>query len=274
MSQKDFSIYDDLFLVKGKNIILTGSSGILGSLYSQILLERGANLALLDIKIEKSKLIQKEFSKKNNQIFLFKCDLSKPRNIINTFKLIFKKFKTIDVLINNAAFVSSKTFHLKDFKNYETHPFNLWKKSFEVNIDAYHVCTQQVLGCMKKQKRGNIINVASTYGIVGPDFGIYENEKLWTSPGYAVTKSAVLNFTRYIANLYGKYNIRCNTLSPGGIATSNHSNSFIRKYSSRTALNRMAKPEDYAGPIVFLCSDASRYMTGANLIIDGGWTAR
>ena len=127
---------------------------------------------------------------------------------------------------------------------------------------------------MKKQKNCSIINISSNYGIVGPDFDTYENEKLWTPPEYAVTKSAILNLTRYIANLYGKHNIRCNTLSPSGVGTDKLSATFKKRYASRNALKRMAKVSDYAGPLVFLCSDASGYMTGANLIVDGGWTAR
>ena len=125
-----------------------------------------------------------------------------------------------------------------------------------------------------RQKSGSIINISSTYGVVGPDFATYENEKLFTPPGYAVTKSAILNLTRYIANLYGKYNIRCNTLTPSGVQTKALSKSFVKKYSSRNAFNRMAKTDDYIGPIIFLCSNASSYMTGANLIVDAGWTAR
>ena len=177
-------------------------------------------------------------------------------------------------MINNAAFTSKQTFEIKDFKNYETHPFELWKKTFEVNIDAVHICIQQVLPLMKKQRNGSIINISSTYGVVGPDFDTYKNEKLWTPPGYAVTKSAILNLTRYVANLYGQYNIRCNSLTPSGVKTDVLTKSFIKKYSARNAFNRMAKTSDYAGPMIFLCSEASEYMTGANLIVDGGWTSR
>jgi NAD(P)-dependent dehydrogenase (short-subunit alcohol dehydrogenase family) len=266
--------YDDLFSVDKKNIVLTGSSGLLGSKYARSLAERGANLALIDLLPEKSLEIKKDFKSKKNTIEFYKCDLSKPKQIKNTFKKIKSKFDSIDVLINNAAFASKQTFHVKDFKNYETHPFDLWKKAFEVNVDAVHLCTQEVIGSMKKQNYGVIINISSTYGVVGPDFSTYDNEKLFTPPGYAVTKSAILNFTRYIANLYGKYNIRCNTFTPSGVATKTLSKSFIKTYSSRNAFNRMAKPSDYFGPIIFLCSDASRYMTGSNLIVDGGWTAR
>lgn len=266
--------HDELFSVKEKNIILTGSSGLLGKAYSQALLERGANLALIDKSPKESIHIKNEFHNRDQNIHVYKCDLSKLSQIKSTFKKIDRDFGSMDILINNAAFTSRKTFHIKDFKNYETHPFNLWRSAFEVNIDAVHLCTQQVIGQMKKQRSGVIINISSTYGVVGPDFATYDGEKLFTPPGYAVTKSAILNFTRYIANLYGKYNIRCNTLTPSGVATKALSKSFIKKYSSRNAFNRMAKTDDYIGPILFLCSDASSYMTGSNLIVDGGWTAR
>jgi NAD(P)-dependent dehydrogenase (short-subunit alcohol dehydrogenase family) len=265
---------DDFFSVQSKNIVLTGSSGLLGSHYARLLLKKGANIALIDINPHVSESILEEFSYTGQNIKFYKCDLSKSQEIISIFKKIRKDFSSIDVLINNAAFTSRQTFHIKDFKDYEKHPFNLWKRMFEVNIDAVHLCTQQVIGVMKKQRYGVIINISSTYGVVGPDFDTYENEKLWTPPGYAVTKSAVLNYTRYIANLYGKYNIRCNTLTPSGVETKALSRSFIKKYSSRNAFKRMAKLSDYSGPILFLCSDASRYMTGANLIVDGGWTAK
>lgn len=267
-------ISDKLFSVENKNIILTGSSGLLGSAYARALLERGANMALIDKNPKISKQIKNEFKKTSQNIHVYKCDLSKPAEITPTFKKISKDFSTFDVLINNAAFASRQTFHVKDFKNYEKHPFSLWKASFKVNIDAVHLCTQKVIGKMKKQKHGVIVNISSTYGVVGPDFGTYVGENLFTPPGYAVTKSAILNFTRYIANLYGNYNIRCNTLTPSGVATNSLSKKFVKKYSSRNAFNRMAKTSDYIGPIIFLCSDASGYMTGSNLIVDAGWTAR
>ena len=264
----------DLFSVKDKNIILTGASGLLGSFFSRTLLERGANMALLDHNPGVSETLKEEFCNNGQIIKVYRCDLSKPNQISLTVKKILKDFPTIDVLINNAAFVSAKTFGAKDFKNFETHSFDLWKKAFEVNVDAPFILSQKVLGVMKKQKSGSIINISSNYGIVGPDFDTYENEKLWTPPGYAVTKSAILNLTRYVANLYGKDGIRCNTLSPSGVATEKLSNRFKKRYASRNAFKRMARVSDYAGPMIFLCSDASGFMTGSNLIVDGGWTAK
>ena len=265
---------NNLFSVKGKNIVLTGASGLLGSYYARTLLEAGANMALIDHNPQVSESIKKEFNNYRQTVQVYKCDLSKPKQVHSTIKKIIKDFVTIDVLINNAAFVSAKTFGIKDFKNFETHPFELWKKAFEVNVDAPLLLCQGILGIMKKQKNGSIINVSSNYGIVGPDFDTYEDEKLWTPPGYAVTKSAILNLTRYIANLYGKDGIRCNTFSPSGVATNKLSKRFQNRYGSRNAFKRMAKVSDYAGPMIFLCSDASGYMTGANLVVDAGWTAK
>ena len=264
---------DKLFSVKNMNIVITGTSGLLGNTYARALLLRGANVALIDIQSKESKKLQTEFENTNKVIF-YKCDLSKPTEIKTVFTKIIKDFKKINVLINNDAFTSKQSFKIKDFKNYETHPYSLWRDSFKVNIDAVHICIQQVLPVMKKQKTGSIINISSTYGVVGPDFDTYEDEPLFTPPGYAVTKAAILNLTRYVANLYGKYNVRCNTLTPSGVATNVLSPRFKKRYSARNAFNRMAKTDDYIGPIVFLSSDASKYMTGANLIVDGGWTAR
>jgi CMP-N-acetylneuraminic acid synthetase/NAD(P)-dependent dehydrogenase (short-subunit alcohol dehydrogenase family) len=265
----------EIFSVKNKNIIITGSSGLLGNHYCKLLAKHGANIIMIDHSKDQSLKIKSKFNTIQQKVEFYKCDLSKPKEILNTFKKINKDFKTIDALINNAAFVSAKSFNVKDFKNYEKHPFDLWKKSFEVNVDAVHICCQEVIKIMKKQPNGgSIINVSSNYGLVSPSFETYEDERLWTPPGYAVTKSAILNLTRYIANLYGKQNIRCNTFTPSGVATDKLSKKFVKRYSSKNSLGRMAKVKDYDGPILFLCSDASEYMTGANLIIDGGWTSK
>ena len=150
---QDSHIDNDIFSVKGKNIVLTGASGLLGNHYARTLLERGAHMALIDHNPHASILLKKEFDD-TNKIEVYECDLSKPNEIINTFKKIKKKFGRIDALINNAAYVSSKTFHIKDFKNYETHPFQQWRNAFKVNVDAVHICCQESLKLMKNQKEG------------------------------------------------------------------------------------------------------------------------
>ena len=125
---------------------------------------------------------------------------------------------------------------------------------------------------MLKQKSGNVINISSIYGIVGADQRIYGSSGLNSAVFYATTKSAILNLTRYLASYWNRTGIRVNTLSPGGVQNKQDKN-FIKKYSEKTMIGRMAKNDEYVGALVFLCSDASSYMTGSNLIIDGGWTA-
>lgn len=262
-----------LFNLEKKTIIITGSSGRLGSQYAKTLSMAGADVVLADIETKKNKLLEKEI------IEIFKTnpttcqvDVSQKSEIEKMKNDVIKKYGKIDVLINNAFFNPSQS------KNstcpFEEFPLDLWNEVLKVNLTGVFLCSQIIGSVMKKQKNGNIVNIASIYGLVGADQRIYGNSKLNSPVSYAASKGAIINLTRYLAAYWQRKNIRVNTLSLGGVYDKSYMNKkFVKNYSNKTMLGRMANNDEYNAAILFLASDASSYMTGANLIIDGGWTA-
>jgi len=260
----------ELFDLSGKIIILTGSSGLLGTQYAHGLCQVGATVILADIDIKKSKKLAIELENKYNSVVMpMILDVTDKKSIKDLISKVIKKFSKIDVLINNAMFKENKKELTLEFENY---PLSSWNKVFSVNMTGMFLCCQEVGKIMKKQKFGNIINISSIYGNVAADQRIYAKSGLNSSVSYAVSKSAILNFSRYLASYWHKQNIRVNSLSLGGVEN-DQDKEFIKNYSNKTMIGRMAKKNDYVGGIIFLASDASSYMTGSNLVIDGGWTA-
>ncbi len=260
-----------LFDMKNKNIVLTGSSGLLGNQFSNVLSEAGANIILVDIENKKNKSLEKTLRKnyKTNP-FSIEIDISKKDEVVELKNKILKKYHRVDVLINNAAFTPRT--HPKRSSPFEIYPLDLWENALATNLTGIFLCCQEFGKVMAKQRNGTIINISSIYGMVGTDPRIYGNSKINVPPSYAATKGGVINLTRFLAAYWHGKNVRVNTLSLGGVSNNQNSN-FVRKYSEKTMLNRMAKKDEYNAAILFLASDASSYMTGSNLVMDGGWTA-
>ncbi len=274
---KDEKMISKLFDLEGRNIVITGASGLLGSQYANTLSSAGANIILLDIDTTKNEKLKSALVKKyKNKISAYTLDISNQTEVNKTSKKIMKDFKKIDGLINNAAYTSKGAKEKSDnaFGSFENFPIDIWQKSLDINLSGVFFCSQAFGKIMAKQGKGVIVNIASTYGLVGADQRIYGKSGLNLPISYAATKGAIVNFTRYLAAYWHGKNIRVNTLSPGGVMDKTYQEkSFIKKYSEKTILGRMANKDEYNGAMLFLISDASSYMTGANLVVDGGWTS-
>ena len=270
-----------MFDLSEKVAIITGGAGMLGSEYADVLAEAGANVVIVDVDYEKAqKVAQKIMAKHKVEALPVLVDISDKESVERMVQHVVEKFNRIDILINNAALTVKSGTKLQDyFAPFEEHPLEMWENALKVNLTGMFLCSQVVGRQMMEQNKGVIVNISSTYGVVGPDQRIYEKTRspydksvrFNTPASYSVTKGAVLALTRYLATYWAGKNIRVNTLTPGGVYDK-HDEEFVKSYSYRTTLGRMADKSDYRGAILFLVSDASSYMTGANLIIDGGWT--
>jgi NAD(P)-dependent dehydrogenase (short-subunit alcohol dehydrogenase family) len=205
------------------------------------------------------------------------ADITDPRALERLRDAVLDRFGSIDVLVNNAA-IDDKVIADADLESsrFESYPLDRWRRSIEVNVTGTFLCCQILGGEMARRGRGSIINVASTYGVVAPDQSLYEGpdgaQRFFKSAAYPTGKGAVVALSRYLATYWAKAGVRVNTLSPGGVEAGQDAH-FVRSYARRTPLGRMAHSDEYRGAVVFLASDASSYMTGSNLVVDGGWTA-
>ena len=260
----------NFFDMSNRVVIITGAAGTLGSQYAKGLSRSGAKVVLADLSYNACKKIVEEIEREYSvEALPVKLDLRKKNSIKQMVSKTVKKFSKIDVLINNAAYQGNDKLRTTPFESF---PLSDWNNALSINLTGIFLCCQEVGKIMLKQKNGNIINIASTYGIVAPDQRIYGDSGQNAAAFYSVTKAGVINFSRYLASYWSRSGIRVNTLSPGGVENS-QGRKFIKTYSEKTMLGRMAKKDEYVEAIIFLASDASSYMTGSNLVIDGGWTA-
>jgi len=266
----------EIFSLEGRVAIVTGACGLLGTHHCEALAAAGARVVVADLDEEAGRRVMERLPGAGH--LAIGLDVTSTTSLQAAKARILDKYGRIDVLVNNAAINDKFEDPLLAGQQsmFEHYPLEMWDRSWKVNVSGVFLCSQMLGSVMAEQGGGSIINIASTYGIVAPDQSIYRNEAgeqtFFKSPSYPVTKSAVIGFTKFLASYWGDKNVRVNTLSPGGVE--NHQDAFFKEnYSRKTLLGRMATPSDYKGAIVFLASDASGYMTGANLVVDGGWTA-
>lgn len=266
-----FSLFD----LTGKTIVLTGSAGRLGSNFTRSLSRAGANVIMVDTDDKKNKKLEMEVSKKTkSKPIACNVDITKKGDLTRLGKKIVKEYGKIDGLVNN-AFFSPRLAVKRSAMKFEEYPLDLWNTVVSVNLTGVFLCCQEFGKIMARQKTGgSIVNISSIYGINGADQRIYGKSNLNSPPSYAATKGAVVNFTRYLAAYWNRKNIRVNTMTLGGVLDESYmSREFVKNYSEKTMIGRMANSNEYDGALLFLLSDASSYMTGANLILDGGWSA-
>lgn len=259
--------------LKGKKILITGACGYLGLKFSYSLATHGAQVILVDRDISQGKSLFEEFGE--NQIKLHEVNLNSKDSINEFCDLYDKLYDNLDVLVNNAAVNSEGKF----FEPFETSQLEEWHRVFKVNLDAAYLLCQHFCKTMKNNNSGKIINISSIYGFLGPDNRIYEdswhdvlNCSINTPASYAVSKAGLHALTKYLACILGAHNIQVNTLAPGGV-NRNQNEVFQKKYSQRVPMGRMAEPEEIIGPLLFLCSSLSSYVTGQAIMVDGGLSA-
>jgi len=267
---------DPLFSVAGRVAVVTGGLGQLGRQFTATLAARGAHVAILDRRQDDA-LLAERFGALPGRVIALVTDLTRRADIEAALVQIEAQLGTPHILINNAALDSPPDAPAAENGPFESYPEESWDQVMAVNVKSVFLTCQVIGGRMAQAGRGSVINVSSIYGLVSPDQRIYAYRAVSGAPffkpvAYSASKSALLNLTRYLATYWAPRGVRVNTVTFAGVF--NHQDEqFLAGYLPRVPLGRMAREDEYNGAVIFLASDASSYMTGANLVIDGGWTA-
>lgn len=257
----------DRFDLAGQVAIITGGAGVLGLVFAHALAEHGAHIILADLGADRCHAAADRIAGDHGVSALgIVADVSQPEDVARLAGRAEAEFGRIDILVNNAAaqppgFTSA----------FEDYPLQVWNEVMAVNVTGMFLCAQAVGKVMLTQKRGSIINISSIYGVVAPDQRIYQGAGFSTPAVYSVSKAGVLGLTRYLAAYWADQGIRVNAITPGGVFREQPED-FLSLYSARAPLGRMAREEELAGAVVYLASGAASYVTGHNLVVDGGWT--
>lgn len=270
---------ENLFDLKDRVALVTGGAGLLGAEFCKTLAQAGAQVFIADIDKGAADQLAKHLSKEGLLTLPVEVNICDKYSVSGMMDTILNYSGKLDILVNSAAldpkFDPQHSVETAASGTFEDYPLDKWNEALSVNLTGTFLCSQAAVRPMLAQGHGVIINICSIYGLVGPD------QRLYSQPGhppqykpayYSVTKAGLHGFTRYLAAYYAGKNIRVNTLTPGGVYNG-HEDAFVQAYSARAVIGRMAEKDELNGALLFLATDASKYMTGANLIVDGGWTA-
>lgn len=268
------------FDLGGRVAVVTGGAGLLGTEFCRTLAEGGAAVAVVDLNRQAAQKLADALCADGYRARGYGTDITSQDSVRDLAAAVVKEFGRLDILVNSAA-LDPKFDAAASEKgiapgNFEDYPLEQWNSALNVNLTGMFLITQACVRPMLDQgRKGSVINICSTYGLNGPDQRIYikDGKRVAFKPVYyTVTKAGVLGFTRYLAAYYADTEIRVNALTPGGVFN-NHEDYFVKNYSAKTILGRMARKDEMNGALLFLASDASSYMTGNNVVVDGGWTA-
>lgn len=257
------------YKLNNKVIIVTGAAGLIGEAFCLEIAKADGNVILADVNEKKGKNIEDKINNKykNKKTKFYRTDITDLESIRNLINFTLDKFGKIDSLVNN-AYPHNKNYG----KKFENVSYKDFCENVNMHLGGYFLISQQVAKAMIKQNFGSIINISSIYGFAAPRFEIYEGTEMTMPVEYSAIKGAIINLTKYLASYLGRYNIKVNCISPGGVFD-NQPESFVKKYSQKVLLGkRMMEIDDLVGALLFLLSDASKYVTGQNIIVDGGWS--
>lgn len=240
----------------GKVIIVSGGNGLIGRAIVDEIRREGGDCYSADIATEV-----------DEDRGMLKCDVTNPKSVKESIARVMERHQRLDGLVN-CAYPRTDDWGSK----FEDIRLDSWKRNVDMQMNSLFYFCQQALIIMKEQRTGSVVNISSIYGVVGPDFSIYDGTGMTMPAAYSAIKGGIINLTRYLASSYGPFGTRVNCVSPGGIKAEQPA-SFIRNYENKVPLRRMGEPRDIALPVCFLLSEEARYVTGHNLIVDGGWTA-
>ncbi len=267
---------NDLFSVTDKVVIVTGAMGQLGRQFCAAFASGGARVVALDRKIE-SAAAEKAFPSHHSKMMFLEGDVTNRASLEKALAAIVARFGPPEILVNNAGLDSPPGAPASETGPFENYPEASWDTVLDVNLKGVFLCCQVFGGAMAKAGRGSVINISSIYGVVSPDQRIYEfrradGAEFFKPVAYSASKSGVINLTRYLATYWADKGVRVNTLTFAGVFN-NQDPRFLKGYCAKVPLGRMANPDEYNGAVLFLASKASSYMTGSNMVLDGGFTA-